>query len=672
LALGIWRFSKEITRAYSRLFWRGLAVVPVLLIIDALSPLTCQVTESVCAPIRNISFYIHASESALVTVLVLALVFFAARKNSKWWWFFWVQIASTCIGILANFTVDHSLFFLQIADQIIILIWLQQIVFAEHLYHTPLSFDASKHIRRFLTLWLLVNAAATLALALLHVTFSERFDDAIFASDTAWFGQHSLIVGIGFIVLARYIWQGHRRAWQILASLLFIEVIKYSSIEGIASVSAFYMLQFTVITMSGFAFVRRPSNQRLNKRLQLILVPTIAAGILASLSIAFRSTNISAWEHSLFTPLRVVERFFLLEINVSPSEPLAARLFAQLITVLGICFYIWLISSLFLPEKYIKNSDYDTAKEIIMANSTSSEDVFKLWPADKAFWQYNKTVIAYKVVNSTAFVLADPLGATPKKASSEFIDFARSNGWQSVWLMVGAQKINWYQAAGLQTMAIGSSALVNIKEFSEVTIKNKWWRWVRNKNTKAGLRYACLTAPQSAETLQALKGISDEWLTTDGRTERGFALGYFDEQFLKDCTVHALKNENNELVAFANQLPTYNGVTTALIDLMRSNRDYEGSMAYLLSEMILNLYGSTQFTAFDLGFVPFAAENETRPQRILRLALKPVFSAHGLKQFKNKFEPNWQKNYVAWDGDVLDLLSAAKNLATALRVDKLE
>ena len=103
---------------------------------------------------------------------------------------------------------------------------------------------------------------------------------------------------------------------------------------------------------------------------------------------------------------------------------------------------------------------------------------------------------------------------------------------------------------------------------------------------------------------------------------------------------------------------------------MRSMREYEGSMAFLLSETILNLWSNNEYNKFDLGFVPFAPENETRAQRILRVTLKPVFSAHGLKQFKNKFDPEWQANYVALDGDILDLLNAAKNIPSALKVDE--
>ena len=70
--------------------------------------------------------------------------------------------------------------------------------------------------------------------------------------------------------------------------------------------------------------------------------------------------------------------------------------------------------------------------------------------------------------------------------------------------------------------------------------------------------------------------------------------------------------------------------------------DTEGVMAFLLSEIIISLAQNPKYTTFDLGFVPLALIGKQASSKALfklgKKALKPVFSAQGLEQFKNKFD----------------------------------
>ena len=213
-------------------------------------------------------------------------------------------------------------------------------------------------------------------------------------------------------------------------------------------------------------------------------------------------------------------------------------------------------------------------------------------------------------------------------------------------------------------MQIGASALIDTDTFLEETIKDKWWRWKQNRAIKEGYQYAVSRPPHSTDFLKELKLVSDDWLSKNGHEEHGFALGYFSEEYLKQCTVHYLKNQAGEIVAFTNQLPNFNKQPTATVDLMRYRTITGSAMPYLLSKVIDTAHGEG-YKYFDLGFVPFASAKGPL-KAIARAASAGRFSAKGLEQFKNKFKPEWQHVYLAYDGDLADLAGIALSIEAAM------
>ena len=107
---------------------------------------------------------------------------------------------------------------------------------------------------------------------------------------------------------------------------------------------------------------------------------------------------------------------------------------------------------------------------------------------------------------------------------------------------------------------------------------------------------------------------------------------------------------------------------------MRFRPTVESAMALLLSETIANIASEGYYDTFDLGFVPLAQLGKQKTVKtVLNLskkALKPVFSMQGLEQFKNKFDPTWHTNYLAWDGDILDIPGITTSLQKVLNIDK--
>jgi phosphatidylglycerol lysyltransferase len=87
-------------------------------------------------------------------------------------------------------------------------------------------------------------------------------------------------------------------------------------------------------------------------------------------------------------------------------------------------------------------------------------------------------------------------------------------------------------------------------------------------------------------------------------------------------------------------------------------------MPYLLFKIIESAQ-ERHLKYFDLGFVPFAKASGPI-MSVARMIGDDRFSSQGLEQFKNKFDPDWQPNYMAYDGDLADLALIALNLEKAM------
>ncbi|MBC7581877.1 DUF2156 domain-containing protein [Aeromicrobium sp.] len=679
LVAGIYYNRRAIANKCSQLFVRWLYVVPALLVVDVFSSITCKVGDlsvGLCSPIHNFAFYVHASESFLLGLLLIVLMFWSARMQSKRSWFAIAQIANVIAALSLNNAAPRILLGVQVLYVMVQVYWLWVVVFKD-VWGRNYAHRLTKNVRIVMTAFVASNGLLTVmsTVQFNHLEGLAYFNQEIqelFPSNTAWLSQHALISGAILLLLSRNLLRGSKRAHFIALIVGVVQIVRYSSITPLPGPLVAYCIMAIGLILSSDYFRRASSIERFVARLRLALITVAVAVLIITVAgLGFRSDSPSAWQHSAFNATRVVKRALLIEVRTDSTDPLKARLFSQSLTAFGVLFYGWLASSLFLPVLIRQAEPYEqqrARKRLIQQLpelSTNSEDYFKVWPHDKYYWtSRDDAIVAYRTEGNYNIALANPIGTNLQQAIIGFDEYCHDSGHQAVWLMVPEADIKAYQRGGLESMAIGASAVIDITQFAETTVKSKWWRWARNKAKKSGVEYATWQPPLSDHQLDQLKAISDDWLDANNHTERGFALGYFDANELRQQTIHVLTDEGSA-VTFANQLPTYGTQPQATVDLMRFKTGYNQSMALLLSEVILHLHDDARFTKFDLGFVPLA-HSESKSTELVRTILKPVFSAKGLRQFKNKFEPEWQTNYLAYDGTLLDLPLIATKLQKAL------
>lgn len=209
---------------------------------------------------------------------------------------------------------------------------------------------------------------------------------------------------------------------------------------------------------------------------------------------------------------------------------------------------------------------------------------------------------------------------------------------------------------GYDFIKFGEKAYVDLPSFTLSGKKMKGQRALNNKITKEGFTFDVLTPPFSAETFATLKEISDNWL--DGRKEKGFSLGFFSESYLSTAPIAVVRNQQQEIVAFASFMPTYQ-TGLASIDLMRHDPEKapNGTMDFLFIQLF-DYFKEHGYQQFDLGMAPLANVGTFRSsflqERIAYLVYtfgSRFYSFEGLREYKQKYAAAWSPRYILYSRD---------------------
>jgi phosphatidylglycerol lysyltransferase len=561
--------------------------------------------------------------------------------------------------------------------QVVIIGWFTWLVRERLLRKTSEHSPAQvSKVRALVAGWAFLNGILAIVISLAHLKLLGHLSGLYFAGDGSWLAQHSIITGLVLLYLSRHLLRGERRARQIFVVLMGAETIKYSVISPHPGLLVLYLVSMLVLFVLKDDFDRGTEELTWSVRARDLLFLIFSLSLVASVGLILLTRT-----HELSDiTARSIDNFFdyTLSSKFVPKNHLESVLLAHTFTAFILTSLVLIFWVIFRPARPLSNLE-DSATDALQARNylsryaNSSEDFFKVWPLDKSYFWDSSGFIAYRVSGAVAFALADPIGASLRgqtRALRNFIRFCRGKGWRACFLLVSKDSLPFYSDAGLSNMSIGASALIEIKKFSDETSRDKWWRWQQNRAKRSGFDYKISMPPHSPELLSELRRVSDSWLTSPGRKERGFALGYFDESYINQCPIHYLLDETSQLIAFTNQLPLFmKSSSTVTVDLLRYLPESAGAMPYLILKTIEHFKETTGYTHFDLGFVPFAAAGDPA-LKVIKALSTGRFSAKGLEQFKNKFDPEWQPNYIAYDGDLADLALIALNLEKALEIDK--
>jgi phosphatidylglycerol lysyltransferase len=312
--------------------------------------------------------------------------------------------------------------------------------------------------------------------------------------------------------------------------------------------------------------------------------------------------------------------------------------------------------------------EVEKAAAVIADEKNSQANLALLGDKPLLFSPSGRAFLMYGVEGRSWISMGDPVGADDEKQELiwRFRELCDLHAGWPVFYEVQRQNLHFYLDLGLTLLKIGEEARVKLDDFSLDGGDRKWMRKMLRRVESESCTFDIV---DGAPIVDELRVISDSWLAEKSTREKGFSLGFFAERYVSRCSVAVVKKDDR-IVAFAN---LWEGAGEELsVDLMRHLADApSGVMDYMFVNLIL--WGQERgYAWFNLGMAPLSGlENRslgTLWNRVGALAYRfgeNFYNFQGLRQYKEKFDPEWEPMYLASPGG-LALPRILTNLAALI------
>lgn len=306
-----------------------------------------------------------------------------------------------------------------------------------------------------------------------------------------------------------------------------------------------------------------------------------------------------------------------------------------------------------LPAK----ADFDAAMAIAAQSIEAAAHLAALGDKRFLFNDERSAFIMYGISGRSWVSLGDPV-AMPREVPGligKFVSLADEHGGMAVFYKVGPLLLHFYLDHGFAVVKLGEEAKVPLSEFSLDGPQRRNLRRVWRKAVDAGCSVEVVSPPDVTPYLPELRVISDAWLANKHSREKGFSLGFFNDEYVARFPV-ALVRLEGRIIAFASIWNS--GQSEELeVDLMRYFPDAPpGIMRYLMAEVML--WGrSIGYRWLNLGMAPLSGLRSSAGAPIwhqLGTAVRGYgeryYNFQGLREFKEWFYPEWEPRFLVSPG----------------------
>lgn len=276
---------------------------------------------------------------------------------------------------------------------------------------------------------------------------------------------------------------------------------------------------------------------------------------------------------------------------------------------------------------------------------------------DKLFYtnEQKDAFLMFQFKMDSIVVLGDPIGneASFKCLLTDFYDKAEYFGYDVTFYQVQPKLLPMYHDFGNIFFKLGEEAVIPLSDFTISGKKKRAFRATINKFESEGYRYEVLQPPFNDDVINQLKAVSDEWL--DGRNEMHFSVGQFNKNYINQSPVGIIRNDDS-IVGFVSFMPTHFNETIS-IDMIRWKEVGLQMMdgLYLKTMLYMKEQG---YKGFNMGMAPLsnvgshkhAFYRERLAGKIFN-SISRMYSFKGLRQYKEKFNPDWQPRYLVYRKD---------------------
>lgn len=265
--------------------------------------------------------------------------------------------------------------------------------------------------------------------------------------------------------------------------------------------------------------------------------------------------------------------------------------------------------------------------------------------------------IMYAIEGRSWVAMGDPVGPEDRweQLAWEFTELCDEFDGRPVFYQIEDRQRDLYADLGMTFLKLGEEARVPLPSFSTEGAGRKGLRYAHHRIAKQGYEFEVVPIEKVPDLCPALRGISEAWLQSKNTREKRFSLGFFSDEYIVQSPVAVVKHDGR-LEAFSNLWIGANQRELS-VDMMRHVPDCpDGMMDFLFVEMML--WGRDEgYQEFNLGMAPLSGlESETsgplwsKAGTLVFRHGEHFYNFQGLRQYKQKFEPQWVPKYLACRG----------------------
>jgi phosphatidylglycerol lysyltransferase len=303
--------------------------------------------------------------------------------------------------------------------------------------------------------------------------------------------------------------------------------------------------------------------------------------------------------------------------------------------------------------------DRAAAAEIALRAPQSNSQLVLVGDKQLMFDDARQAFVMYQVSGRSWIAMGDPVGSRARQQDLvwRFREVCDRYGTWPVFYEVAESTLPMYVDAGLALSKLGEEARVPLAGFSLDGSHRAALRQSHRRAVRQGARFSVVPPAEVAPLLATLQHVSDDWLASRHVAEKGFSLGFFDRAYLERCPCAVVTCEER-VVAFANLWAGLDPEECS-VDLMRYAGDAPAAtMDFLMIELML--WGRDRgYRYFNLGMAPLSGLEQHRlaplwhrTGALIYRYGENFYNFEGLRQYKEKFQPEWRSRYLASPGGV--------------------
>jgi phosphatidylglycerol lysyltransferase len=485
-----------------------------------------------------------------------------------------------------------------------------------------------------------------------------------------------LVFGLLLLILSVFLLQGSKRAWTVGLFLTGFSVVGH-----LLKAADYEEALLALIAASSLLYTRhfyklKPHPQLTRIGYQVLLYSILTVFIYGVLGLYFIDKRHFGVDFEFLAASKATLKLFFL-FDDSGLNPVTAfgRYFLYSMYLSGgavLTFILFSILKPYFTKPYNSEEDRARAIELVKLYGKSPLDYFKTYPDKFYFFSSDREAfISFKVTRHFVFVLESPVGKDEvalENIIKEFDVFCDENGFVNVYYRIAEDALPMYKRLKKKSFPIGEEAIVDLTTFTLDGGKMKTTRSAINRLSSEGYNVHVHQPPIKEGMLQKLEQVSNNWIVDLGQKEVAFTQGVFDRTILKEQTIITVEDQEEKVYAFLNIIPDY-APGEATYDLIRKVSDApNGVLDMILAKTLIYLKEQGHQSA-NLGLAPMSGiEGVNLTEKTIKYAyenLRAFGHFKGLRKYKDKFFPRWEKKYLIYSHDyhLLQIPNALKRVS---------